>query len=517
VQSVGAQGAIAIGAAVGSNDMNKAFQLLAHAALGCAIGTATTGTRDGGKGCVGGAVGGVTGELMADFLRNQLLAGNLEFLTSSTLNINGEQVIINGGKLAGAMGAFLVGGDVNVGAATGANAAEYNSLTMVRTLVTLGRALIALSNSPAGITLNGVLSAMGALDDVQTLLKEDAGNLDKLLATISLAMNIFGLKHTFDAVKGRIQAACAGGKCVPGSGLCFVAGTPVWTLHGPKPIEQVRAGDIVLSRAENGGPAVWKPVVRTFVRQSQYVLHVALEHPSGKLESIGTTPEHPFHVAGYGFIEAGKLQPGMMVTQVDEQMAPDRIIARNQTPWIRVSARDSDASGFLKVKSLTLEHRPTTVYNFEVADTHTYVVGASRAWVHNECRVAYGKLVEYGRPTGAVAKIDDELLRSGTRANVDPPGWTSGADGIDRGHLIAKVLGGSGDDARNIVTLFREANQQVMRGLELQIRDAVQAGQTVILRSTPIYSGANLVPIGVTIRATGSGGLNIYQTVRNIP
>ncbi|MEJ2467362.1 MAG: hypothetical protein P8045_17030, partial [Candidatus Thiodiazotropha sp.] len=58
-----------------------------------------------------------------------------------------------------------------------------------------------------------------------------------------------------------------------------------------------------------------------------------------------------------------------------------------QSPLLLVASKENDASGFLRVKSLELEDHATSVYNFEVADTHTYFVGDSKAWVHknNPC------------------------------------------------------------------------------------------------------------------------------------
>ena len=53
--------------------------------------------------------------------------------------------------------------------------------------------------------------------------------------------------------------------------------------------------------------------------------------------------------------------------------------------------------------------------------------------------------------------------------------------------------------------------------LENQVRRAVRGGQTVNYSVTPIYRGADPVPLGVTMQATGSGSdqLDFYQTVLN--
>ena len=46
---------------------------------------------------------------------------------------------------------------------------------------------------------------------------------------------------------------------------CFVAGTPVATPNGPKPIETLRVGDLVLARDEATGSFDYKAVRRTYV------------------------------------------------------------------------------------------------------------------------------------------------------------------------------------------------------------------------------------------------------------
>jgi len=40
-------------------------------------------------------------------------------------------------------------------------------------------------------------------------------------------------------------------------------------------------------------------------------------------------------------------------------------------------------SDVLRVKTLTFENQPFSAYNLEVAEDHTFFIGAERAWVHN--------------------------------------------------------------------------------------------------------------------------------------
>jgi hypothetical protein len=132
--------------------------------------------------------------------------------------------------------------------------------------------------------------------------------------------------------------------------------------------------------------------------------------------------------------------------------------------------------------------------------------------------IIFGELDGLGRPTGVSAVIRQEMLKSGTSANptIRPPGFEGQAGNHARGHLLANVLGGSGDDARNLVTLFqRNANHPNMSSFERQVRGAVEGGETVSFRAIPIYAGSNAVPTGISLTARGSNGFNLDVSVPN--
>jgi len=136
-------------------------------------------------------------------------------------------------------------------------------------------------------------------------------------------------------------------------------------------------------------------------------------------------------------------------------------------------------------------------------------------------RIEYGELDELGRPTGVRATITEDMIKTGTPASssIKPPGFEGGGPGSPghaRGHLFGNQLGGSGDDPRNLVTLYQNpTNHPAMSGFEGQVRNAVEGGQTVIYSSTPVYQGDNLVPTGVTLNAQGSDGFSLDVTVLN--
>ncbi|MFI6858951.1 DNA/RNA non-specific endonuclease [Streptomyces sp. NPDC050421] len=101
-----------------------------------------------------------------------------------------------------------------------------------------------------------------------------------------------------------------------------------------------------------------------------------------------------------------------------------------------------------------------------------------------------------------------------------PPGFVLGNDPtLNRGHLLARQLGGSGTDRRNLVTLYRNANAPVMSKQEDKIADSIAAGNTVYYSAVPVWgSDSNPIPLGVTMTAyTSSGARIVDQTIWNKP
>jgi len=110
-----AQGANAIGDMQANGSLNALTHKLAHAIAGCAAGAATASVGGGsaGNGCGSGAIGAVIGELTA-----QAVGGSSRSNTDT----------INLARLLGGVAGALTGGDVNLAATAGGNAAENNYL-----------------------------------------------------------------------------------------------------------------------------------------------------------------------------------------------------------------------------------------------------------------------------------------------------------------------------------------------------------------------------------------------------
>jgi len=121
-----------------------------------------------------------------------------------------------------------------------------------------------------------------------------------------------------------------------------------------KPIEQIKAGDFVLSRDEKTHEIKAQRVRRLTVHQvkGSLVLHFS----NG--EKIETTEEHPFYVAGQGFLPAGRLALDLNCIMRDQAHAK---IVQVEPQW----------------------DKSHLVYNIVVEGFHTYFVGKSGIWVHN--------------------------------------------------------------------------------------------------------------------------------------
>jgi hypothetical protein len=188
-------------------------------------------------------------------------------------------------------------------------------------------------------------------------------------------------------------SCCCYGAAVSLSKVCgsFAETTPVTTSEGLKPIGELKNGDAVLARNEMTGAYAFEPVTQVYRHQDPVKVRLTLEDPAtGAAEVVETTPEHSFYVPGLGFVEAAALTPGDHVSRAPSAEPPSVSIVR----LINLN----DTSDALRVKALSLEYQPFWAYNLEVADYHTFFVGADRAWVHNpKCNLNSNEAVsEFG-------------------------------------------------------------------------------------------------------------------------
>ncbi|MFH9133688.1 DNA/RNA non-specific endonuclease [Streptomyces sp. NPDC017524] len=85
-----------------------------------------------------------------------------------------------------------------------------------------------------------------------------------------------------------------------------------------------------------------------------------------------------------------------------------------------------------------------------------------------------------------------------------------------RRHLAGCQFGGSGSDLRNLVPLHRDANSNIMRGIETKIANQIAGGQTVHYEVTPIYPARPTgIPDLIHIQALGNQGLDVDCYIKN--
>jgi hypothetical protein len=139
-------------------------------------------------------------------------------------------------------------------------------------------------------------------------------------------------------------------------GVCFEAGTLVATARGGVPIETVRVGDLAFAADPETGQTGYFTVTAVFSRHVSSLLEVVIDG-----ELIRVTEEHPFWVIGEGWVSAEDLEPGDCVQTLE-----------------------GTCRAVVGVQTVPAD---TWVYNFTVAEAHTYFVAGGGYLVHNQCNM----------------------------------------------------------------------------------------------------------------------------------
>nr|MCU0686482.1 polymorphic toxin-type HINT domain-containing protein [Polyangiaceae bacterium] len=248
-----------------------------------------------------------------------------------------------------------VAGQAGIGAVAGAVAATAGPQAGLATVAAWGAGTGAASGVASRLVESGGRDA-GSFRDALTDAAVGAGTAGLGYgAGKAVSAALPAVKRALGSVGSKAMArGCAGGSCA-----CFVAGTPVWTDKGLVPIDSIQVGDWALTRDETTGAWVWRRVLQTFVTPDKPVLALTLQDELGRRDVLRVTAEHPFKTQGLGWMPAGELRVG------------DRVLNANDTS--------------LRVEQATWAPGRQTVYNLEVEEDHTYVVGQLGAWVHNTC------------------------------------------------------------------------------------------------------------------------------------
>ena len=217
---------------------------------------------------------------------------------------------------------------------------------------------------------------------IQTYRELEAGDYSGVAWSLGTAGALKGLSYAGSALKFAGRYAGDGfqwARRAFGVACCFVEGTLVSTKDGLTPIEKIRVGDLVLSRDEKTGETAYKPVTALIPKHERIVWTVTLAIGGGKSGAkevtLRTTDDHPWRLATGVWVQTQQLGLGM------------RIVRADGAPADIVSVFNTGKNG--------------AVYNLEVADFHTYFVGADRVWVHNSCAIS--RYLQGGKSFGSFA------------------------------------------------------------------------------------------------------------------
>ena len=82
---------------------------------------------------------------------------------------------------------------------------------------------------------------------------------------------------------------------------------------------------------------------------------------------------------------------------------------------------------------------------------------------------------------------------------------------------MARMLSGSGKDARNLTTLYQNpVSTPLMTNIERSVRNAVKNGEIVHYKVVSVYERKELIPKTITVTAKGNKGFNLGVSILNI-
>lgn len=199
-----------------------------------------------------------------------------------------------------------------------------------------------------------------------------------------------------------------------GSG-CFVAGTPILTNNGLKPIEEVEVGDKVMTHMGRE-----RTVTNTFTHTNKNLLV--------NVNGIKATPNHEFYVihkSDAGLIYNDSIHEHAKWVKADELTYSHYLL-------------EAPSFDLVEITKLETEPNPSGIaYDLEVEEDHSYTIGENRTVVHNSaCTTRIQAGVGYPQ-LSAVIECADAAHGLGGRIMSDG-GCTCPGD-------VAKAFGGGAD------------------------------------------------------------------------
>ncbi|WP_432003457.1 RHS repeat-associated core domain-containing protein [Streptomyces sioyaensis] len=180
---------------------------------------------------------------------------------------------------------------------------------------------------------------------------------------------------------------------------------------------------------------------------------------------------------------------------------------------------DPETGRYLSPDPLGLVPAPNPYTYVEDPLAHTDPLGLAK-----KCRddITWGGRVEWGRDRhGRLetmrARVERDMIGEGTSARSDllPPGFTGQSAGQARGHMLAAMLGGTGDKLTNLFAItHRPVNTPDMRAYEFAVRRAVREEGSIHYNVRLEYDNdAAKIPRYIHLEARGRGG-PIFQNVK---
>ncbi|MEJ8303113.1 polymorphic toxin-type HINT domain-containing protein [Saccharibacillus sacchari] len=171
---------------------------------------------------------------------------------------------------------------------------------------------------------------------------------------------------------------------------CFTAETKVLTESGEKNIEDIEAGDMLLSKDERTGDVQYKAVTYTFNHDTEDIYNIHINS-----QTIRATFNRPFYVTNKGWIFVKDLKIGDLLVRSD--------------------------GSTLKIDCIDLDHKRVKVYNMTVDEYHTYFVSDLGIWAHNsDCSITI---------SNAAARVSKKLSPEAKK------GYEAAIKGLETGNL----------------------------------------------------------------------------------
>lgn len=228
-------------------------------------------------------------------------------------------------------------------------------LTPVTGGASFGCALVTITKVAAGMALTQGLGTL-AIETATGMIKGE-GFEDALKNASHKGLDAFANGFMIGAVVGSVGVVSGIIKPV----ACFEAGTliavpsVVMNEMDYKRIQDIKVGDLVCSYDEQCGETEISRVTEVFSKEVTETIELMVMG-----DVIVTTPEHPFYTEG-GWVSASELHAGDFIKDIYGEYV--EILQANRS----------------------LLKESIIVYNFTVADNHTYFVGKSGILVHNKC------------------------------------------------------------------------------------------------------------------------------------